>query len=120
GGTGDYGFGSDATLLPQYAWYGQRGNVGTRPVGQQRRANAWGLYDMHGNVWEWVEDCWHANYEGAPRDGRAWIAEGGCKERVLRGGGWSSAAPYLRSSVRGSYAYDLDDVSNGFRLAKTP
>jgi formylglycine-generating enzyme required for sulfatase activity len=56
----------------------------THPVGE-KQPNPWGLYDMHGNVREWVEDCWHDNYEGAPTDGSAWT-QGSYSARVLRGG----------------------------------
>ena len=118
GADAPYGFAGGEDMLSQYAWYGHGGNVGTRPVGQ-RKPNVWGLHDMHGNVWEWVEDCWHDNYQGAPSEGGAWIKDGNCAIRVLRGGGWNSEAFYVRSRVRGSYAYDLNDVSNGFRLAKS-
>jgi len=117
GSQGDYGFEGDSSLLAKYAWFGQQGNVGTRPVGQ-RLENAWGLYDMHGNVWEWVEDCWHDNYQGAPTGGKAWLENGDCAVRVLKGGGWNSDAFYVRSRVRGSYGYGLNDVGNGFRLVK--
>jgi len=113
-----YSFGDDAADLTNYAWYGHVENVGTRPIGQ-RRPNAWGLYDMHGNVWEWVSDCWHDDYINAPTTGESWKGDD-CSSRVLRGGGWNSEAPYLRSSARGSYQVDLNDVSNGFRLAKSP
>ena len=118
GSTGNYGFDGGVEDLPKYAWFGQQGNVGTRPVGK-RQANAWGLHDMHGNVWEWVEDCWHDNYEGAPLDEKPWVTGGDCAVRVLRGGGWNSEGFYLRSQVRGSYGFDLNDISNGFRLAKS-
>ena len=57
----------------------------TSPLGSFS-PNAFGLYDVHGNVWEWVEDCWHDDYEGAPSDGSAWTAQGDCSRRVLRGG----------------------------------
>ena len=69
------------------------------PVGSFA-ANAFGLYDMHGNVWEWVEDCWHDNYKGAPTDGRAWKT--GCyrKYAVLRGGSWNDNPGALRSAIR--------------------
>jgi formylglycine-generating enzyme required for sulfatase activity len=117
GSDGPYGFEGDSRQLPKFAWFGKQGNVGTRPVGR-RLANPWGLYDMHGNVWEWVEDCWHDNYEGAPSNGDPWIAKGNCTVRVLKGGGWNSEAFYVRSRTRGSYGHDLNDVSNGFRLAK--
>ena len=60
---------------------------GTLPVGSFP-ANGFGLHDVHGNVWEWVQDCWHGNYEGAPSDGSAW-ASGDCSVRVLRGGAWN-------------------------------
>ena len=71
----------------------------TAPVGSFE-ANAWGLHDVHGNVWEWVEDCWHENYARAPRDGSAWTTGGDCGRRVLRGGSWFYGNPrYLRSAL---------------------
>lgn len=112
-----YFFGDDVNSLPQYAWFGKENNVGTRPVGQ-RAPNPWGFFDIYGNVWEWVQDCWHDNYQGAPADSRPW-AGGDCSVRVLRGGGWDSPAAYARSAVRGSYAPDLNDAANGFRLARS-
>ncbi len=60
----------------------------TRPVGSLGAANAFGLFDMHGNVWEWCEDWWHNNYQGAPADGSAWKSDGDGRTRVLRGGSW--------------------------------
>ena len=65
-------------------------------------ANPFGLFDMHGNVWEWVEDCWHGNYEGAPIDGSAWM-RGDCKYRVLRGGAWNSNPWNLRAANRNGF-----------------
>ncbi len=111
-------FGDDPSLLHRYAWFGQRGDVGPRAVGRGA-PNPWGLYDVYGNVWEWVQDCWHGNYEGAPADGRVW-AGGDCSLRMLRGGGWNSPAEYARSAVRGSYAPELNDMANGFRVARSP
>ncbi len=62
-------------------------------------ANPWGLHDMHGNVWEWVQDCWHYTYEGAPTDGSVWTS-GDCSRRVFRGGSWLNDAWGLRSAFR--------------------
>lgn len=104
--------------LAGVAWYGHSGNVGSRPVAG-RRANAWGLYDMLGNVWEWTEDCWHDNYQGAPAEARPWQAAGDCRLRVVRGGGWNTGAMFFGETARGSYAVDLEEVTNGFRLART-
>lgn len=118
GSRGAYSFGDDKHMLPQYAWFGAGGGIGTAPAGK-KAPNPWGLYDIHGNVWEWVEDCWHPDYNGAPTDGRVWQG-GDCDVRVVRGGGWNSAAEYARSATRGSYAPDMNDSGTGFRLARSP
>ena len=103
--------------LDAVAWY--EGNSGdkTHPVGQ-KEPNELGVYDMSGNVWEWVQDCWNDSYRGAPSDGRAWES-GDCSVRVLRGGSWSSAPRNLRSADRsGDPSGDrYGDV--GVRLART-
>jgi formylglycine-generating enzyme required for sulfatase activity len=90
----------------------------TTPVGSFP-ANAFGLHDMHGNVWEWCEDVWHANYEGAPTDGSAWIAGGVAFGRVFRGGGWESNPEYCRSAVRVRELPTFRNNSLGFRVART-
>ncbi len=89
----------------------------TAPVGSFA-ANAWGLHDMHGNVREWVEDCWNENYRGAPSDGRAWLG-GDCTWRVLRGGSWSSNPGSLRAANRFGFTTGLRDYGVGFRVART-
>jgi len=83
GTTTRYCFGDDPSELGEYAWYGAN-SVKTHPVGQ-KKPNTWELYDMHGNVWEWVQDEWHSTYDGAPTDGSAWEEEG-ISYRVTRGG----------------------------------
>lgn len=110
-------FSDDVAALPRYAWFGQHDNIGTRPIGQ-RKPNPWDFFDIYGNVWEWVQDCWHENYQGAPTDSKPWSG-GDCSARVLRGGGWDTPTDYVRSAVRGSYSPDLDDAANGFRLARS-
>ncbi len=70
----------------------------TAPVGSFA-ANAWGVYDMHGNVWEWVQDCWNDSYVGAPSDSSAWES-GDCSEHVIRGGSWGEVPRNLRSAYR--------------------
>ncbi|MYF72726.1 MAG: SUMF1/EgtB/PvdO family nonheme iron enzyme [Gemmatimonadetes bacterium] len=80
------------------------------------RANAWGIHDMHGNVWEWVEDCWNDSYVGAPTDGSAWES-GSCDRRVLRGGSWYDEPWVLRSANRSGIYTVIRDLSNGFRVA---
>jgi formylglycine-generating enzyme required for sulfatase activity len=72
----------------------------TNPVGSLGVANAFGLFDMHGNVWEWCGDYWHASYEGAPTDGSAWRCDTDQGTRVLRGGSWSGPARYCRAAAR--------------------
>jgi formylglycine-generating enzyme required for sulfatase activity len=73
-------------------------NIQTSPVGSFA-ANAFGLFDMSGNVWQWAQDCYHDNYNGAPTDGSAWIG-GDCPNRVIRGGSWFSFPQLLRSAGR--------------------
>jgi formylglycine-generating enzyme required for sulfatase activity len=80
--------------------------------------NDWGLYDMHGNVWEWVDDCWNDSYKGARDEGSAWTT-GDCSRRVLRGGSWGNDPRYLRSAYRDwDVTGDRDDDA-GFRVART-
>lgn len=91
----------------------------TEPVGS-KKPNGLGLYDMSGNVWEWVEDCWHEDYTRAPTNGSAWLEENGgnCGRRVLRGGSWSYTPAFLRASSRIG-ATPVNRISGvGFRLAQ--
>ena len=89
----------------------------TAPVGSYR-ANAFGLYDMLGNVWEWTEDCWNENYTNAPTDGSVWTT-GNCSQRVVRGGSWNYFPQYLRAAnrIRNTSAFRFS--SYGFRVART-
>ena len=91
----------------------------TAPVGSFV-PNGFGLFDTSGNVWEWVQDCWHDDYNDAPTDGSAWLDKDGadCGRRVIRGGSWSNFPRYLRSATRdGGAAGDRGD-GVGFRLAQ--
>ena len=78
--------------------------------------NAFGLHDVHGNVWEWVEDCWHGNYQGAPSDGSAWTSGGDCEVRVIRGGSQGSRPKDIRSAIRSGNVAENRNKSNGFRV----
>ena len=81
-------------------------------------ANAFGLHDMHGNVWEWCADIWHGSYVGAPVNGIAWLDEGDPTRRVCRGGSWNSSPWFLRSAVRNRLDPDYRDDNIGFRVAR--
>ena len=113
-----YHFGDAVDQLRQYAWYGDSsGNGQTHPVGR-KEPNQFGLYDMHGNVWEWVADWYKGNYpSGAVTDPRG--PSFGTR-RVNRGGGWHNLARHCRAADRGhqSSGYRADAI--GFRLARTP
>ena len=128
GTTGPFSF--DGEISPAKANYDSNYSYGgsrkdsagfrqhTVPVGSLP-ANPWGLHEVHGNVWEWVEDCWHDNYGGAPSDGSAWTIGGDCGRRVLRGGSWIGDPGWLRSAYRTGYTPANRSYYVGFRLAKT-
>jgi formylglycine-generating enzyme required for sulfatase activity len=87
---------------------------GKSPVGSFK-ANPFGLYDVHGNVWEWTDDCWNPTYRGAPDDGRPWL-RGDCLSRVLRGGAWALDHEYMTSARRSRYDRDVRYRLHGFRV----
>ena len=120
-------FHTGGTITPTQANYYSKYIYGGGRIGQYRAQpvsvgefppNAFGLYDVHGNVWEWVQDCWNASYSGAPQDGRAWET-GDCSRRVARGGSWYYAPDILRSASRERYAIDSRTNTGGFRVART-
>ena len=91
--------------------------VGVKTVSVRAfRGNPWGLYQMSGNVWEWVQDCWSDSYDGAPADGSARKAKP-CLKHVLRGGSWASGPLKLRSAYRG-WAFPGRSAEFGFRVAR--
>ena len=110
-------FHTGATISTDQANYG-RNRRRTTPVGSFA-PNAFGLYDVHGNVWEWVEDCLHDRYRGAPSDGTAWLRGGNCGRRVLRGGSWFNDPRLLRSGARFWDATEIRGIGVGFRVART-
>jgi formylglycine-generating enzyme required for sulfatase activity len=121
GSTTEYYFGDDESDLDQYAWWYDTSGDQTHEVGG-KLPNAWGLYDVSGNVWEWCQDAWHDDYNGAPSDGSAWTT-GASDRRVLRGGSWYSYPGECRSAMRLRSSPAAEDRSRdlGFRVvAGTP
>jgi formylglycine-generating enzyme required for sulfatase activity len=127
GTTTDFFFGADANQLNKYAWFEENSKSKTHPV-ERKKPNNWGLYDMHGNINEWVEDSWRKNYDEAPIDGSAWYYKpeneiiGAFRKffmdhRVYRGGAYNSFAKDCRSATRGWAASDANNRWFGFRLA---
>ncbi len=114
GTTTRYSFGDDESDLADYAWYHENSEGSTHPVGQ-KKPNPWGLYDMHGNVYEWVQDEWHDSYDRAPTNGSAW--ESGDGPHVGRGGGWDRSAGGCRSAVCFTFTPGGHNYL-GFRLLK--
>ena len=120
GATTAYSFGDNAAELGEYAWYGENSDSQTHPVGQ-KQPNAFGLYDMHGNVWEWCADDWHDSYKGAPKDGSVWIKDNKNYEapetlKLLRGGSWFLLAQLCRSAYRSDFNARARDYFVGFRV----
>jgi formylglycine-generating enzyme required for sulfatase activity len=89
---------------------------GPEPVGSFS-ANPFGLHDMNGSVWEWVSDCWHNSYQGAPADGHVWDSPA-CNMRVIRGGSWREGNDYMYSSTRFKYSASVRQSQDGFRVVK--
>ena len=120
GSSTKWSFGDNESQLGDYAWFRDNSQSKTQRVAQ-KRPNAFGLFDMHGNVWEWVQDCWHGNYTGAPTEGSAWTTA--CLDsnyRVLRGGSWNYGPANLRSANRNRDTPDDRNINYGLRLARTP
>ena len=126
GTTGPFHFGT--TITPDQANYDGRYTYGTGRKGRYRQRtvpvgsffpNAFGLHDVHGNVREWVEDCWHGSHRGAPVDGSAWMSGGDCGARVLRGGSWFDSPGFLRSADRDRDAIGYRGIIVGFRVSRT-
>ena len=130
GSTKKYHFGNSKSQLCSYANhadsstdYSGRNKSCSDGVGERTATvgrylpNEFGLYDMHGNAWEWVQDCWNENYRGAPSNNRAWTG-GDCNRGVLRGGSWGHAPEHLRSAARGRAVRSSRDDTIGFRLAQ--
>lgn len=100
------------------AWYDKTSDGKTHPVGQ-KQPNAWGLYDMSGNVYEWTEDRWHENYVGAPTDGSARLEDGPLRgHRVARGGAWDQPAEGVFAQYRFGGIRSKKDETFGFRLVR--
>ncbi len=110
-------WGNDANAAFDYAWYRDNSGGHTHPVGA-KPANAFGLYDIAGNVWQWTQDCYASSYAGAPTDGRANENKSNCL-RVDRGGSWLYPAWLLRSATRERNPANYRDAIMGFRLART-
>lgn len=114
-----------ATITPDLANYDGSTSYGDGPTGLYRAQtaevgkflpNAFGLYDVHGNVWEWCQDVWHESYDEAPKNGSAWREGGDQDRRILRGGSWAVSPASCRSAGRGRGAPTIIDGSVGFRV----
>ena len=123
GTTTEYSFGDDANRLGDYAWYDKNSSSKTHPVGE-KEPNAWGLHDMHGNVWEWVHDIYDSSYYNSsltrrnPR-GPSGGGENG-SHRLIRGGAWILSALFARTAFRHGGSPEVRISYLGFRLVRQP
>ena len=117
GGNTDWMLSEPSPALEDHAWYIANSQKTSHPVAG-KKANPFGLHDLYGNVWEWVEDCYHDSYAGLHTDGSAWASACPSLQRVLRGGSWSDEAGSMRN--RGRYAPEVRNLITGFRLARSP
>jgi len=125
-----YSFGDDETELCAYARFADLGSqfgwhdacrsetaaYGTVPVGSLR-PNPWGIFDVHGNAWEWIEDCWTPTPSNIPTDGSAFVRPNGCEEAVIRGGSFASGSRRLRSATRAPAPTAVRNYNDGIRVA---
>jgi formylglycine-generating enzyme required for sulfatase activity len=118
GTTTKFAFGDTITHEQAQFSYGKLGAGQTVEVGKFA-PNAWGLYDMHGNVWEWVQDCYFINYIPAPADGSAFDPPPGCNQRVLRGGSWDYEPNDIRSAARYKLLAGRRLEETGLRVARS-
>jgi formylglycine-generating enzyme required for sulfatase activity len=109
--------GNKASALDSFGWHTGNAAGNDPPVGA-KKPNPWGLYDMHGYLWELVADPWHDNYEGAPTDGRSWTSTEAKPRRVVRGGSWKDRYEHLTSATRRAVAADAADDAIGFRCVR--
>jgi len=116
-----YSFGDDVAGLDAHGWYTGNAAGNDPPVGA-KKPNAWGLYDIHGYLWEWCLDTGHKDYREAPTDGSAWLKGGQANQRIMRGGSWKDKAEKLTSSYRMLVPASLKDDAVGLRciLATEP
>ena len=112
-----YAFDGGIRQAPRNAWFDENSGDETHAVGRLA-PNRFGLHDMFGNVWEWLEDCWHDSYRGAPTDGSAWLS-GQCHRRVQRGGSFYNRSSFLRSANRNYEDADYRFNRFGFRVARS-
>ncbi len=109
---------SGGNNLEEVGWYRVNSEMKTQIVGQ-KKPNELGLFDLSGNVWEWCNDTWHQNYQGAPRDGSAWIENENFTKRILRGGSWISHDNYCDPNYYDTKDYEKPFNFVGFRLARS-
>lgn len=117
GSTTRFSFGDDESRLGEHAWFSGNAGGKTHPVGEQT-PNAFGLFDTHGNVWEWCQDAWNESYAGAPSNGAAWMS-GDASRAALRGGSWIDIPQGLRSAYRIRSLRAVRFSGIGFRVVRT-